>query len=605
MPYLSLPRENVLLVPSRNVLLTGSGWGGGNRSPSDDPEGPRPIGRVEEGAEAADHATRGGRGTAAERAARAAVAEEAEAARRSRRAARPARTSIQSTAERKAAGEGDPDSLAGSLSWVRSHAGRGVLSQEAWVEDRPRNSAEADDRGPTLAGSPAEGGDGACVEGAETFTRGDGAVGHLRSRLAGRPRGEVLSDPHDRRRHQRADGALCRARFYRGEHAAAEVVFGASWPAGGVLHRQGEPVPDRAQDPARSEAVAARPARALATDTDWPRAARAGYRMDRGALPAGQGPRGTQFPDCPGPAGQGAACGGSEDPGTSQPVSTRRVRAVVEPASETAPQEPHRCSSSAGARARSGCDPERGGNPPSHPGLHDSLRERGLPDWARGHSRRIARGKRACGGSSGQFAEGSLSRSLSGGEPMPAAAQAHRCRLNPAQIVLAPGPVPGLAAESGPTLLSFRNTPMEGRPHRSHPHFRFLGGMKPVRRAKPARRSSRLKMQSLRSEVSPAAERVPNRKALRASRPVDPSYLVALEGLRRLLPEPTPSPRLCINRLGATPSGHVHPNMPSRFCPSKPDISTWHRLGHFYLALTRSSPATILPGSVRSGSPGI
>ena len=127
---------------------------------------------------------------------------------------------------------------------------------------------------------------------------------------------------------------------------------------------------------------------------------------------------------------------------------------------------------------------------------------------------------------------------------MPAAAQAHRCRLNPAQIVLAPGPVPGLAAESGTTLLSFRNTPMEGRPHRSHPHFRFLGGMKPVRRAKPARRSSRLKMQSLRSEVSPAAERVPNRKALRASRPVDPSYLVALEGLRRLLPEPTPSPRL-------------------------------------------------------------
>ena len=25
----SLPRENVLLVPNRNVLLTGRGWGGG------------------------------------------------------------------------------------------------------------------------------------------------------------------------------------------------------------------------------------------------------------------------------------------------------------------------------------------------------------------------------------------------------------------------------------------------------------------------------------------------------------------------------------------------------------------------------------------------
>ncbi len=29
--------------------------------------------------------------------------------------------------------------------------------------------------------------------------------------------GKVLSDLHDRRRHQRADGALCGARFYRGE----------------------------------------------------------------------------------------------------------------------------------------------------------------------------------------------------------------------------------------------------------------------------------------------------------------------------------------------------------------------------------------------------
>ena len=30
---MSLPRENVLLVPNRNVLLTGSGWGGGKQHP--------------------------------------------------------------------------------------------------------------------------------------------------------------------------------------------------------------------------------------------------------------------------------------------------------------------------------------------------------------------------------------------------------------------------------------------------------------------------------------------------------------------------------------------------------------------------------------------
>ena len=91
---------------------------------------------------------------------------------------------------------------------------------------------------------------------------------------------------------------------------------------------------------------------------------------------------------------------------------------------------------------------------------------------------------------------------------------------------------------------------------------------------------------AFRSGISPAAERVPNRKALRASGPVDPTSLVALEGLRRLLPEPTPSPRLRINRRGATPSGHVHPNMPSPICSPKPDISMWQRIGHFYLALT-------------------
>ena len=40
-------------------------------------------------------------------------------------------------------------------------------------------------------------------------------------------------------------------------------------------------------------------------------------------------------------------------------------------------------------------------------------------------------------------------------------------------------------------------------------------------------------------------------------------------------------------RLGATPRGPTHPNMPFSTRPSKPDISTWHRLGHFYLALTQ------------------
>jgi hypothetical protein len=52
---LSLPRENVLLGPNRNVLLTRGRWGvGENRSSHDDPAGPRPAGSAEEGTEEAD-----------------------------------------------------------------------------------------------------------------------------------------------------------------------------------------------------------------------------------------------------------------------------------------------------------------------------------------------------------------------------------------------------------------------------------------------------------------------------------------------------------------------------------------------------------------------
>src|SRR5690349_13941239 len=49
-------------------------------------------------------------------------------------------------------------------------------------------------------------------------------------------------------------------------------------------------------------------------------------------------------------------------------------------------------------------------------------------------------------------------------------------------------------------------------------------------------------------EVPPKAEHVPDRKALR-------TVSTILEGLRRLLPEPTPSPRLWAASPGATPAG--------------------------------------------------
>src|ERR1700693_5229398 len=59
-PLLSAPNENVLSVPSRNVLLTRSVWGGGFRDTSHDAKGPGQTGGIPEGEEGADHAEGGG-----------------------------------------------------------------------------------------------------------------------------------------------------------------------------------------------------------------------------------------------------------------------------------------------------------------------------------------------------------------------------------------------------------------------------------------------------------------------------------------------------------------------------------------------------------------
>src|SRR5260221_10536955 len=107
-----------------------------------------------------------------------------------------------------------------------------------------------------------------------------------------------------------------------------------------------------------------------------------------------------------------------------------------------------------------------------------------------------------------------------------------------------------------------------------------------------ARRSSPWMAQSLRSGVSPAAEGRPYRKALRASGPVDPTYLVALEGLRRLLPEPTPSPRLWAASPGATPVKLCEHTIRVLKQPSKPELSTLLGTGSFYFAPT---PLTLSP----------
>jgi len=102
-----------------------------------------------------------------------------------------------------------------------------------------------------------------------------------------------------------------------------------------------------------------------------------------------------------------------------------------------------------------------------------------------------------------------------------------------------------------------------------------------------ARRSSRSIAQSLRSGVSPEAERVPTGKPSRRAGPVRARrYRVATGGLA-----PTASGANSVaSALGASPGA-----TPARLCehtmrvaplPLKPELSTWLGVGTFYLAPT-------------------
>src|ERR1700736_6195675 len=144
---LSLPRENVLLVPDRNVLLTGSGWQGGTRSPANDSEGSRSASRVEKSPEETEHPAPGGRRARCHRAARSADAGEAEKGWRPLDGPRASRPVIEPQAEPGVARTGHADSLAGGLSRLRANAGQRVPGKETQAAHRPRSAAAADDSG--------------------------------------------------------------------------------------------------------------------------------------------------------------------------------------------------------------------------------------------------------------------------------------------------------------------------------------------------------------------------------------------------------------------------------------------------------------------------
>ena len=162
---LSPPRENVLLVPGRNVLLTRSGWEGvRTRKPHHDATRQRPSGRAQEDEEETDQAIAGGQGVGHLAAPGTAASAPFTRAGRCRRDTRATRTSVESAGERRDAAEDRAGALARGISRFRTDTGGRVPAQEAWGDDRSRGTTADHDRGRVVAGAKAESGGHSQVE---------------------------------------------------------------------------------------------------------------------------------------------------------------------------------------------------------------------------------------------------------------------------------------------------------------------------------------------------------------------------------------------------------------------------------------------------------
>src|ERR1035438_5180092 len=255
---MSAQNDNVLIAQSRNVLLTGSGWGGGIRNTSHDPTGPRSADRSEKSQEGGDHPASSRRRNRANRAAYPAAARRVEARGRPGGHPRAAGKTIQPQTGREEPGESGCDSRAREVSRVRANAGQRVPWQASSDHSQSRNGEGMDDRSPAMAVLETAGGESSRVAPEAVTVRRVGAVGHQRAPVAGRARAEALPDQHDRRCHQPAPRAFCSPRLDRGKHAFAVELFRMLWASAQLLYRQGEPVSDCAQDPAGSQRTTSR-----------------------------------------------------------------------------------------------------------------------------------------------------------------------------------------------------------------------------------------------------------------------------------------------------------------------------------------------------------
>src|SRR3954447_5646668 len=405
-----------VFVPDRNVLLTGSRWGvGRTRSSEDDPAGSGPAGCAEESTKETRYAEAGRGGTAADGAACAATAAATSHRGRQGGYTRSAGTCFEPQAKRGGAPENDCGSFAARVEGFWPDAGQLPSCEGSRHPDRARGLTAADGGRRTVAAEAAEDQRHSPVAAAAQLSRRTGSVGHQRTRLAGGAGRETVSNLDDRRCHEPVAGALCSQRLDRGEHAAAIDVPGKVRPASRVLHRQSELVSDRSQKRPQLQAGHVERAGAAASNTDWTCPSGASDRLDCGTQSTGKGTSRARFWHSPGSSGEGDASGQRQHVGGGQSVPRAGVSAVVEHAFDGRACQCRRCPpvTRPGTEFSVGAEPRRATTCSS--GLHLQLSRPNVPDRIGLRSAWIARRDGTNRGSSGWFDGGALQRPMASG----------------------------------------------------------------------------------------------------------------------------------------------------------------------------------------------
>src|SRR4051812_25224627 len=325
---LSLPNDNVLLVPNRNVLLTRARWGVGNGPTPDDTERARPAGCAEEGQKETDYAEASGGRDRGQRTAGTAHAGAPERVWRQGSDSRFARSTIKPENRRGETGQSDAHAEPRSVSGFWAYISGRVSGKEPQPAGRQGNAAWLDERRQVVAPANEARRKSPHLASAALPLRRTGAMGYQRTRLVGRPRSETVLDQHARRCDQSAVSALCNARFNRRKSASVAELSGQARKAVELLYRQGQSVYELAQEQTRRDSRE----RCAATATNPDRASAEGtrYRVDCRAFPAGQRTDRAWIWHSTRWSGEGLAGGGRQDARTSQCLSGSRVLTVVE-----------------------------------------------------------------------------------------------------------------------------------------------------------------------------------------------------------------------------------------------------------------------------------